>query len=102
MLVEPVKGIAQNMRLLKEGGPAHGYYSKPFKSIFVPSSPEAMDQCQWWLAEFNFDFRDGSRYVGGFIGTDEAKREWLEPKIQQWVAGIETLSPIAKPYPQTA
>jgi hypothetical protein len=61
-----------------------------------------MNECQRRLAEFNFDFRDGSRYVGGFIGTDEAKREWLEPQIQQWVAGIETLSRVAKRYPQTA
>jgi hypothetical protein len=101
-MVGPVKGIAQLMQLLEEYGPTRGYYPEPSKSIFVPSPPEAKDDCQRRLAEFKFEFQDGSRYVGGFIGSDDAKREWLEPQIQKWVAGIETLSPIVKRYPQTA
>eukprot|EP00978_Attheya_sp_CCMP212_P003494 scaffold7216_cov39-Attheya_sp.AAC.1 len=40
--------------------------------------------------------------VGGFIGSDDAKHKWLEPQIQKWVAGIETLSCVTKRYPQTA
>jgi hypothetical protein len=90
------------MRLLETYGPARGYYPEPSKSIFVPCTPEATDECKRRLAEFEFQFRDGSRYVGGFIGSDDAKREWLEPQIQKWVAGIETLSRVAKRYPQTA
>jgi hypothetical protein len=49
----------------------------------VPSSPEAKDDCQQWLTEFKFEFRDGSHYVGGFIGSNDAKPKWLEPQIQK-------------------
>ena len=103
MIGPPVDGIPhQAMQLLEECGPACGYYPKLSKSIFVPSSPEARDECQWRLAEFQFEFQDGSCYVAGFISTDDVKCEWLEPQIKEWDTGIETLSCITKQYPQTA
>jgi predicted DNA-binding transcriptional regulator AlpA len=49
-------------------------------------------QIQQWVAakaalcRFDFQYRDGFRYVGGFIGLDEARKAWLELQIQQWVA----------------
>lgn len=42
------------------------------------------------------------RYVGGFIGTEEKKDEWLTPKIQEWVAEVKILAKAAKRYQQTA
>ena len=58
----PIEGIARAMQNLEEYGLAHGYYPEPSKSIFVPSSPEAKDDCQQQLAEFKFEFEfwDGS------------------------------------------
>jgi hypothetical protein len=90
------------MRLLEVLGPARGYYPEPSKSIFVPDNPEAMEDCKRELADFNFIFRTGSRYVGGFVGDDEAKQAWLEPQIQQWVDGVEKLAKVARRFPQTA
>jgi hypothetical protein len=103
MIGPPVDGIPhQAMQLLEECGPACGYYPELSKSIFVPFSPEARDECQWRLAEFQFEFQDGSCYVAGFISTDDVKREWLEPQIKEWDTEIETLSCITKQYSQTA
>jgi hypothetical protein len=55
-MVGPVEGIARAMQNLEEYGLAHGYYPEPSKSIFVPSSPEAKDDCQQQLAEFKLEF----------------------------------------------
>jgi hypothetical protein len=54
------------------------------------------------LERFQFKYRDGHRYVGGFIGTGESHTKWLEPQIQRWVKGVESLAMAAKRYPQTA
>ena len=96
----PITGIATAMRLLEEQGPARGYFPEPAKSIIIcrPDVTEALAELQ----EFNFQRRDGSRYVGGFIGSPEAQQEWLDPKIQQWVHGVETLAKVARRFPQTA
>jgi hypothetical protein len=44
----------------------------------------------------------GSRYVGGFLGTEAALSEWLEPQVAQWVWGVKSLAKVARQYPQTA
>ena len=59
-------------------------------------------ECDTLLTEFNFERRDGSRYVGGFVGTTAARDQWLAPQIQQWVRGVETLAKVARRFPQTA
>ena len=45
---------------------------------------------------------EGSRYLGGFIGSEEALDEWLDPKIKQWVESVKLFGKISKYYPQTA
>lgn len=98
----PVGGIAQAMCLLQEHGPAQGYYPpEPAKSILICEC-ESQDAWLSVLEEFDFKRRDGCRYIGGFIGTDAARQEWLVPQIQKWVQGVESLTKVAKRYPQTA
>jgi hypothetical protein len=94
-------GIASCMAELKRLGPARGYYPEPAKSILIcaPDVREAAERC---LEAHGFNYTDGHRYVGGFLGTKEALDQWLEPKIQQWVTGVESLAQVAHRYPQTA
>jgi hypothetical protein len=54
------------------------------------------------LRKLNFRYKAGTRYVGGFLGSDEARGEWLDPQIEQWVHGIKQLAKVARKYPQTA
>ena len=93
--------IAKVMARLQEWGPARGYFPEPEKSIFIVR-PEDEEDAKALLQDFNFRYKDGSRYVGGFIGSRARLLEWLEPKVQEWVAAIKTLSRIAKRFPQTA
>ena len=97
-----IKGIANAMTLLLERGPARGYFPEPEKSIFVPSVPAEMEECKSLLQEFNFQYKEGARYVGGFIGSKASQEEWIAPMIEAWTNGVKKLASVAKRYPQTA
>ena len=89
MLGKPRDMIAAATRLLMELGPARGYFPEPAKSIFI-SRPT------------DFECVEGTRYIGGFICTEESRDEWLESKIQGWVETIQIFSKAAHRYPKTA
>ena len=100
-LVGTVPSIAKAQHLLLELGPRRGYFPEPEKSILItplatPSS--ALDE----LNEFNFHRSTGHRYLGGFVGSATDETNWIDPQINQWIAGIEALSKVARRYPQTA
>jgi hypothetical protein len=95
----PVSGIA--MRQLEIEGPARGYFPEPAKSILISGS-NLSEASQEQLSEFHFKRHAGHRYVGSFIGTAEARQAWLEPQIAKWIRGIESLSRVARRFPQTA
>jgi hypothetical protein len=100
-MVGPASGIASCMALLEANGPARGYYPEPSKSILI-CRPEHQDAARMNLSDFDFKYQDGHRYVGGFIGTDASRTQWLEPMIADWVFGIEQLASVAKRFPQAA
>lgn len=89
------------MKLLMKWGPARGYFPEPAKSIVVVDDTQR-ERCQVLLREFDFRYTDGHRYVGGYIGSDKARSDWIDPQIQQWVKGIKALAKVARRYPQTA
>jgi hypothetical protein len=97
----PVRDIAKAMRLLQQQGPARGYYPEPTKSIFV-GHEGSLDRAKILLMEFDFQYRDGSRYVGGFIGDSASQAEWVDPQIEKWIDGVKSLAKVARKFPQTA
>jgi hypothetical protein len=52
--------------------------------------------------EFQFEVRTGHRYLGGFIGEDDALREWLREKPKHWEEAVADLATVAPNFPQTA
>ena len=42
----------------------------------------------------------GTRYIGGFIGDEESKRDWLQDRKSKWENNICTISKTAGKYPQ--
>jgi hypothetical protein len=76
---------------LQRLGPERGYFPELAKSIFI-CNPEDWPGAKERLEAFGFKFVDGSRYVGGFLGSEAALSEWLEPQIAQWVQGVESLT----------
>ena len=49
-------------------------------------------------------FKDttGNRYLGGFIGEDEALNEWLAEKTEFWEEAVTDLTSVTKVFPQAA
>jgi hypothetical protein len=76
-------------------------FSEPAKSIII-CAPNHQATAKAALRRFDFQYRDGFWYVSGFIESDEARKAWLEPQIQQWVAGIHKFACIARHFPQMA
>jgi hypothetical protein len=48
-------------------------------------TPEDRQDAENQLEAFGFNYTEGYRYVGGFLGTAEALHQWLDPNILQWV-----------------
>jgi hypothetical protein len=93
--------VRDAMRLLQQWGPDRGYFPEPAKSIVV-CERESRERAQETLQEFKFVYKDGHRYLGGFLGSPTARREWLEPQIALWKHGIGELTKVARRFPQTA
>ena len=43
-----------------------------------------------------------SRFLGGFLGKEDAVRHLLEEKVRKWVEAVEDLAEAAEVYPQDA
>lgn len=94
--------IASAMRHLLRIGPLRGYYPEPSKSVLICEPGEDRERAQTLLAEFDFQYSDGDRYLGGFIGTMDSRKEWLAPQIEHWAKSVEKLARVAKRQPQAA
>ena len=101
MLVGKASHIDKALGLIKERGEPRGYLAEPNKSL-VACNPDAREAAKQQLKAWKLTYLDGFRYVGGFIGTKEARAAWLSKKAEDWVHGVVTLGKIAKRFPQTA
>ena len=51
-------------------------------------------------ARYGFKVFTGTRYLGGYIGDDKSKRDWLRERTLTWEKSIKTISKTAGKYPQ--
>jgi hypothetical protein len=82
---------------LCEIGPLFGYYPEPTKSILIVR--------QHNLKEARLRFpavkvKTGNRYLGGFIGEDEALNVWLGKKNKFWTEAVTDLTSVTQAFPQ--
>ena len=97
------QGIIRALDLLMKVGPQFGYNPEPDKSWCVCPlrTQEAANESFASIAP-KLNYCHGKQYVGGFVGLDAMLVRWLEPKVEEWVAGMGTLAKIAIRYPQSA
>jgi hypothetical protein len=94
---------ADALEFLCKEGPDFGYFPEPEKSWHIcKSTDEAEAKVAFAMHSRKVQFTRGHRYLGGFLGSDDGKHEWVREKVQVWVDAIDTLSRIALRYPQTA
>ena len=84
---------------LTRQGPGRGYYPEPSKSVLI-IRPENLDTGKVFGACHGFKVYTGARYVGGYIGDDESKYDWLRERTLTWEKNISTISETAGRYPQ--
>ena len=83
---------------LKHFGLGHGYYTKPSKSVLIvhPNNLTA------GVKKLRHGFKNlaGACYLGGLIGYDKYKREWLKDQILTWEINMRAINKTVGKYPQ--
>jgi len=95
--------VAACFKLLIRVGPHFGYHPEPEKSyVICPLAAEAAAKAIFDAANLPVQYCRGHRYVGGYVGSNAMRDRWVEPMVEQWVAGVKALAKVAAKYPQSA
>ena len=94
---------ARTMKCLQKWGPPFGYHPTPPKSKYVCEAREEPAVRQVFDAfDLQIEFSRGERYLGGFLGSQRAKVDWVRPQVEEWCRAVAIMEDIARRYPQTA
>ena len=85
--------------LLTRQVPGQGYYPKPFKSVLIVR-PYNIEAGKVFGERHGFKVCTGARYLGGYIGDDKSKRDWLRECTLTWEKNINTISKTTGKYTQ--
>ena len=77
------------------------YNLKPSKSILI-ARPENAEEGKVFGARHGFKVCTDARYLGGYIGDDKSKRNWLRKRTLKWEKNISTISKTTGKYPQVS
>ena len=85
--------------LLTHQGLGQGYQTDPTKSVLIVI-PENLEAGKVFRARHGFRVCTGARYLGGYIGNDKSKLDWLRHRKLMWKKNINTISKTTRKYPQ--
>ena len=68
--------IEDDFNYLIQSGPERGCYPNTTKRVLVVH-PDNIEDGILFCARHGFKIRPGACYLGGFIGDDASKQEWL-------------------------
>ena len=54
-------------------------------------APRNMDRAEEFFQGMGIQIVTGSRYLGVFIGDEEAEKSWLVGKVEVWAESVGTL-----------
>ncbi|CAN0104916.1 unnamed protein product, partial [Heterosigma akashiwo] len=77
----------------------YGYYPEPSKSIVIVKGGK-LEEARAAFAGLDMEFVEASRFLGGFLGKEDAVRHLLEEKVRKWVEAVKNLAEAAEVYPQ--
>ena len=96
-----LKYLIEWLELLSFEGPKHGYNNEASKMILIVA-PQFVEQAKIDFQEFGVEVLTGHRILGGFVGSQEDKSDWLKKKTNTWVHSVMKLSYVAKKDPHAA
>jgi hypothetical protein len=83
--------------------PRYGYFPEPGKSWYIcKAEDKAVARHAFEANDLDIQYSRGQRYLGGFIGSNVCKVDWLGGMVTTWVAAVETLALVAGNYSQAA
>ena len=88
---------AQLLDLLMERGLDRGYFLESAKSLFISDTPGQEDsERREFVAEgLELNFVNGSRYLGAYLGSQEALVVWVKSQVEAWAQGVRVLGKIS-------
>ena len=84
---------------LTHQGPGRGYHPEPTNSIIIVR-PENLEAGKCFGRHHGFRVCTGARYLGGYIGDDKFKRDWLIECKLTWEKNINMISKTTGKYQQ--
>ena len=69
--------------LLTRQGPGWGYHPYPTKNTLIVR-PDNLEVGMLFGSHNGFRVCMGARYLGGYIGDDKSKRDWLRERMLTW------------------
>ena len=80
--------------------PPLGYFPFPKKSWLI-TKPEHIERAKELFPDVNIT-ADGHKYLGSFIGNEEATKNFVLSKIEEWTKDLDALAEIARSEPHLA
>ena len=65
-------------------------------------APQFVEQAGETFHDFGIKVLTGHRLLGGFVGSDSEKSEWIQKKVDFWVKCVNKISQIANKDPHSA
>lgn len=87
--------------VLMREGPKWGYFPEPSKSVLVVK-PNQETEAKTLFSDLKVSIVTSHRFLGGVIGTKDAKINFVKEKVAMWVDCIKKLSNAAVKSPQAA
>ena len=85
--------------LLTLQGLGRGYHPKLIKSVLI-LCPDNLEAGKVFGRRHGFRVCTGACYLGGYIGDDKSKLDWLRGRKLMWKKNINMISEIMGKYPQ--
>ena len=79
--------------------PGLKYHPNPINSVMI-LRPDNIEAGKVSREHHKFRVCTGARYLGGYIGDDESKTDWLRESTLTWERNINTISKTVGKYPQ--
>jgi hypothetical protein len=87
---------------LMEEGPKYGYFPEPAKSYLIVAPDMVEEAKQIFKGALTVKVVTGTRFLGGFVGEETERRQYVEKKVKGWVALTTKLADVAELQPQAA
>ena len=87
---------------LKEIGPGYGYFPNAAKTVLLTKPQHLQSALELFGSTGVAETSEGSRYLGGYLGTPGSCQEYAAGMVDQWTTEVRRLAGMAKTQPQAS